>query len=82
MQRIVIGMTGASGIQYAFDLLETLQNQTLETHLIISEGAKRVLAEELKMNSRDLNKLVTQVHDDRDVGAGIASGSFRNSISQ
>ncbi len=77
MPRIVIGMTGASGIQYAFDLLETVQNQTLETHLIISEGAKRVLAEELKMNSRDLAKLVTQVHDDRDVGAGIASGSFR-----
>ncbi len=77
MQRIVIGMTGASGIQYAFDLLETLQAQTLETHLIVSEGAKRVLAEELKMNSRDLAKLVTQIHDDRDVGAGIASGSFR-----
>ncbi len=77
MQRIVIGITGASGIQYALDLLETIQTADLETHLVISEGAKRVLAEELSMNARDLAQFVTQVHDDRDVGAGIASGSFR-----
>jgi flavin prenyltransferase len=77
MQRLVIGMTGASGIQYALDLLETSQNLALETHLIISEGAKRVLAEELRMHPRDLSALANQVHDDRDVGAGIASGSFR-----
>ncbi len=77
MQRLVIGMTGASGIQYALDLLETIKDLELETHLIVSEGAKRVLAEELKMNARDLATFVSQVHDDRDVGAGIASGSFR-----
>jgi flavin prenyltransferase len=77
MQRLVIGMTGASGIQYALDLLETVQTMPLETHLIVSEGAKRVLAEELKSSTRELGKLVTQLHDDRDVGAGIASGSFR-----
>lgn len=77
MQRLVIGITGASGIQYAFDLLETLQTLPFETHLIVSEGAKRVLAEELKMNAKELAKFVTQIHDDRDVGAGIASGSFR-----
>jgi flavin prenyltransferase len=77
MQRLVVGITGASGIQYALDLLETIKELELETHLIVSEGAKRVLAEELKMNSRDLAALVHQLHDDRDVGAGIASGSFR-----
>ncbi len=77
MQRLVIGMTGASGIQYALDFLETSQNLALETHLIISEGAKRVLAQELGMNPRDVSALATEVHDDRDVGAGIASGSFR-----
>ncbi len=77
MHPLVIGITGASGIQYAFDLLETVQTLNLETHLIVSEGAKRVLAEELKMNARDLAARVTQLHDDRDVGAGVASGSFR-----
>jgi flavin prenyltransferase len=77
MQRLVIGITGASGIQYALDLLETVQALPLETHLIVSDGAKRVLAEELKMNPKDLAGLVSAVHDDRNVGAGIASGSFR-----
>lgn len=77
MQPLVVGITGASGIQYAFDLLETLQAMAIETHLIVSDGAKRVLKEELGMNSRDLAGMVTALHDDRDVGAGIASGSFR-----
>jgi flavin prenyltransferase len=76
-RRLVVGVTGASGVQYALDLLETLQHLELETHLVVSEGAKRVLAEELGMNSRDLTRFGAQVHDDRDVGAGIASGSFR-----
>jgi flavin prenyltransferase len=77
MQRLVIGITGASGIQYALDLLETVQALPLETHLIVSEGAKRVLAEELGMTPKNLAGLVSAMHDDRDVGAGIASGSFR-----
>jgi flavin prenyltransferase len=76
-QRLVVGVTGASGVQYALDLLETLQRLPLETHLVVSEGAKRVLAEELGLNPRALAGLAAQVHDDRDVGAGIASGSFR-----
>jgi flavin prenyltransferase len=76
-QRLVVGVTGASGAQYALDLLETLQSLNFETHLVVSEGAKRVLAEELGLNPRALAGLAAQVHDDRDVGAGIASGSFR-----
>ena len=53
-KRLVVGVTGASGVQYAIDLLETLQTLPIETHLIVSEGAKRVLAEELKMHPRDV----------------------------
>ncbi len=75
--RLVVGITGASGAQYALDLLETLQTLHYEVHLVISEGAKRLLAEELAMNVKDLAALATELHDDRDVGAGIASGSFR-----
>ncbi|MFN3265211.1 MAG: UbiX family flavin prenyltransferase [Deinococcales bacterium] len=77
MQPLVVGITGASGVQYALDLLETLQTISIETHLVVSEGAKRVLAEELGMGTRDLSAMVSTLHDDRDVGAGIASGSFR-----
>ena len=76
-QRLVVGVTGASGVQYAIDLLETLQSLPLETHLVVSEGAKRVLAEEMKLSLKDLATFGAQLHDDRDVGAGIASGSFR-----
>jgi flavin prenyltransferase len=76
-QRLVVGITGASGAQYAQDLLETLQTLPLEVHLVISEGAKRLIATELGLTTRDLETFATQLHDDRDVGAGIASGSFR-----
>jgi flavin prenyltransferase len=76
-QRLVVGITGASGAQYAQDLLETLQTLPLEVHLVISEGAKRLLATELGLTIRDLETFAAQIHDDRDVGAGIASGSFR-----
>jgi 4-hydroxy-3-polyprenylbenzoate decarboxylase len=75
--RVIVGVTGASGAQYAIDLLETLHPLPVETQLVISEGAKRVLAEELKMNAKDFAELADAVHDDRDVGAGIASGSYR-----
>jgi flavin prenyltransferase len=74
--RLVIGMTGASGAPYTRDLLETLQTLPIETHLVISEGAKRVIAAEMKQSAKDLERLAHVVYDDRDVGASIASGSF------
>ncbi len=69
-------MTGASGAPYTKDLLETLKNLEVETHLVISEGAKRVVAAEMNQNAKELEQLATVVYDDRDVGASIASGSF------
>ena len=74
--RLVIGMTGASGAPYTKDLLETLKTLEIETHLVISEGAKRVIASEMKQNATELERLANVVYDDRDVGASIASGSF------
>lgn len=74
--RLVVGLTGASGIPYAVDLLETLKSLPLEVHLVISEGATRVLSSEMGLSKRDLEALGDVVYDDRDVGAAIASGSF------
>jgi flavin prenyltransferase len=74
--RLVIGMTGASGAPYTKDLLETLQNLPIETHLVVSDGAKRVIAAEMNQSSKDLERLAHVVYDDRDVGGSIASGSF------
>ncbi len=72
-----MGLTGASGIPYAVDCLYTLSQLPIETHLIISGGAMRVIGEETDLKINDLQALASVVHDDHDVGASIASGSFR-----
>jgi flavin prenyltransferase len=75
-QRLVIGMTGASGAPYALDLLQTLAGLPIETHLVISDGASRVLASEMNLPKSELEQHASVIHDDRDVGASVASGSF------
>lgn len=77
-RRVVVGITGASGIPYAKDLLETLRRaRGVEVHLVTTEGARRVAADELGTNLDELASLADVVHPNKDVGASIASGSFR-----
>lgn len=76
-QRLVVGVSGGSGTIYAFDLLRALEPSELETHLVVTAGAKQVLASEPEGDLRSLGALADVVHDDRDLGASIASGSFR-----
>ncbi|ETN89188.1 UbiX family flavin prenyltransferase [Thermus sp. NMX2.A1] len=76
LPRVVVGLTGASGMPYALDLLETLQGLA-EVHLVLSQGAKRVLWEEMGLSPKDLYPLASRVYKDGDLGAPIASGSFR-----
>jgi flavin prenyltransferase len=78
-KRLVIAVTGASGAPYAADLLQTLHalKQRPELHLVVSAGAKRVLATEMPDQSINLEALADVIYDERDVGAAIASGSFR-----
>ncbi|HRY43677.1 MAG TPA: UbiX family flavin prenyltransferase [Thermoanaerobaculia bacterium] len=77
-RRVVVGISGASGIPYAKDLLETLRRiGGLEVHLVATDGARRVAADELGAPLDDLAALADVVHPNRDVGASIASGSFR-----
>ena len=75
--RLVVGMTGASGVPYAIDLLETLRGLPVETHLVVSAGAARVVTAEAGRDLDEVRALADVVHDDRDVGASVASGSFR-----
>lgn len=77
MVRVVVGVTGGSGVVYAFDLLEALADAPVETHVVVTAGAKQVLPSETDATYHDLIGLADHVHDDRDLGAGIASGSFR-----
>lgn len=77
-RRVVVGISGASGIPYAKDLLESLRLAgDLEVHLVATDGAKRVAADELGVPLDELAGLADVVHPNRDIGASIASGSFR-----
>jgi len=77
--RLVVGITGASGAPLAVAVLEALRKvNTHEIHLVISEGGERLLREETGSESLELvRSLADTVHDDRDTGASIASGSFK-----
>lgn len=75
--RLIVAVSGGSGVRYAFDLLATLASTPVETHLVVTAGAKQVLPSETDATYHDLVALADHVHDDRDLGAAIASGSFR-----
>lgn len=72
--RVVVGITGASGAQYAITLLESLN---CEIDLIISDDAVKVLEEETDVRKYHLEKLVTRLHDNHDLAAPISSGSTK-----
>lgn len=76
--RLVVGISGGSGIPYAQGVLQALKDLNVETHLIVSSGAKRVMtAEGSGPQLPDLTSLASQVHEDRDLAASVASGSYR-----
>ena len=62
---------------YALDLLQTLQTLPVETHLIVTNGAKQVIPTELNGTVLDLESLADVVYKDSDLGAAVSSGSFR-----
>jgi flavin prenyltransferase len=77
-QRIVVAVSGGSGMPYAVDLLQALRRiDGIETHLVVTAGAKLVLPTEIDMSLPELLAFADVVHKDTDLGAPIASGSFR-----
>lgn len=75
--RIIIGISGATGIQYGIRALELLKEEDVETHLVISKAAELVRTYELDLKHEELIKLADKVYPLQDVGAAIASGSFK-----
>jgi 4-hydroxy-3-polyprenylbenzoate decarboxylase len=76
--RIILAITGASGAIYGIRALELLSRVAgLETHLLLSPAAGRTITEETDWTVPQLRELATVVHNYRDIGATIASGSFR-----
>lgn len=77
--RVIVGISGASGAAIGLRILERLaEARTIETHLVLSPAAERTLATEIDPEApARARALASQCHDHRDIGASIASGSFR-----
>lgn len=76
-QRIVVGISGASGAVYGVRLLEVLRGMDkVRTHLVVSNAGWLNLQQELDMSLKHLEDLADVVHPIHEVGANIASGSF------
>lgn len=75
-KRIVIGISGASGVIYGVKILSLLKEKAFETHLIISEAGKRNIEIETGYKAEKVAAMADHAYDNRDVGAALASGSF------
>lgn len=78
-KRLVIAITGATGVVYGVSLLQILGKlPDIETHLLISDAGVLNLHQELDMKRKDVEAMAHVVHHVRDIGASIASGSFQS----
>lgn len=75
-KRIVVGISGATGVIYGIRLLEALRMSEVETHLVLTDPGRRNIELETDLEVRDVMSLATQVHDIGNIAASIASGSF------
>jgi 4-hydroxy-3-polyprenylbenzoate decarboxylase len=74
--RLIVGISGASGIAYGVRLLEALRDARVETHLVMTRSAQVTLAHELPLKVAAVQALASVTHRVDDIGASIASGSF------
>lgn len=76
-KRLIVGISGASGIVYGVRALEMARALDVETHLVVSRAGAMTLSQETDLSLADLKAMADEVHGINDVGASIASGSFR-----
>jgi flavin prenyltransferase len=76
-RRLVVGISGASGAIYGIRLLEVLKAAEVETHLVISRAGARTIVEETRCSLGDVRQLASVNYQASDIGAAIASGSFK-----
>lgn len=78
MRRLIIGISGASGIIYGIRLLEVLQGiEDIETHLVMSKAGQRTAALESDYSVEEIKAAADVVHNINDIAASISSGSFK-----
>ncbi len=76
-RRLIVGITGASGVMIGVRVLELLRDSGIETHLVLSKAAEMALTYETDLQPRDVRALVHVNHGVMALGASISSGSFQ-----
>ncbi|MGH6671566.1 MAG: UbiX family flavin prenyltransferase [Xanthobacteraceae bacterium] len=76
VQRLIVGISGASGTVYGVRLLELLGRAGIETHLVMSKSAEMTMAYETDLKPKDVRALASVHYPNSDIGAAISSGSF------
>ncbi|CDN56891.1 3-octaprenyl-4-hydroxybenzoate decarboxylase together with UbiG (plasmid) [Neorhizobium galegae bv. officinalis bv. officinalis str. HAMBI 1141] len=78
MRRIIIAITGASGVVYGVRALQLLREvEDVETHAVISPSAFRTAVDEIDMSAEEIKSLADVLYNHKDIGAALSSGSFR-----
>ena len=75
--RLIVGISGASGVIYGVRMLQMLRTLGVETHLVMSKSAQLTLTHETDMSVAEVKALADVTYSNADIGASIASGSFR-----
>lgn len=78
MKKLVVGVTGATGIIYAVRLLQVLKSQGIEVHLILSRWAQETIRLETDFDQQYLHQLAAHCYSENDLAASVASGSFQH----
>ena len=76
-QRLIVGITGASGVRYGIRMLEILRELPVESHLVLSRAAELTIAYETNLKVAEVTALADVTYPVADVGAAISSGSFQ-----
>ena len=77
-KRLIVGVSGASGAPIAVQVLRALRGSGVESHLILTDGGKRTVQAETGLTPEQFCALADRAYDNRDIGAGPASGTWRS----
>ena len=77
MNRIIVGIAGATGVIYGIKMLKVLCDIGIETHLVVTHSGLKNILLETEYTLADLESMAAKVYDVDDVGASIASGSYK-----
>jgi 4-hydroxy-3-polyprenylbenzoate decarboxylase len=75
--RLIVGISGASGVVYGIRALQLLREAGIETHLVMSRSAEITLAHETDLKVAEVRALADVTHSQADIGAAVSSGSFK-----